>query len=161
MTSKEFEDKLQLKNFSELEEEFQKTKEYFENLQDKITCEEVSEKFPAFCFLKREIRIKFPTFKVRVIDNQIAYKDLKELLKGLGNFAIYEELNVLRVPSLEPVSSLAIHCLEVGLAANENIAEKIKKKLEENHIISERCVTSGHYCIPIEVDGAGYIFTQK
>lgn len=49
LNSKEFEERLQLNNFSELETEFQKTKNFFEHLNEKIKCDEVSLRFPAFC----------------------------------------------------------------------------------------------------------------
>lgn len=157
MNSKEFEENLQLINFNLLEEEFQKAKKHFNDLQDKITCDEVEQKFPAFCFGNKEIRIKFPTYKIRVIDNQIEYKDLEQLLQGKGSFIIYEEINVIRIPFGEKVYSIAIHCLEKDLKTNEQTAKKIEKELIKKDIKFERCVTSGHYCIPIEVDDKGYL----
>lgn len=80
MNSKEFEERLQLKNFDELDQQYQKTKEFFLNLQEQITCNEVQQRFPAFCFCEREIRIKFPTYFIRIIDNQISLR-FKELIK--------------------------------------------------------------------------------
>lgn len=161
MNSKEFEENLQLKNFEELEQEYQKTKDFFLNLIENITCEEVPQRFPAFCFCKQEIRIKFPTYFIRIIDNQIDYSELENLLCGQGNFFIYEETNVVKIPSLEPVHSLAIHCLETSLAENKELAEKIESILAKRKIISERCVSSGHYVIPMQIDENGYIHIQK
>ncbi len=157
MNSKEFEERLQLENFEELENEFQKTKDFFLNLQEKITCEEVQQRFPAFCFCKQQIRVKFPTYFIRIIDNQISYSDLESLLSGQGNYFIYEETNVVRIPTLEPVHSLAIHCLETSLTENKKLAEKIENILKQNNIVSERCVSSGHYLIPIKVDDNGFV----
>lgn len=157
MNSKEFEEKLLLINFEVLEREFQQAKNYFSSLQDKITCNEVEQKFPAFCFGNEEIRIKFPTYKIRVIDNQIEHEDLEKLLQGKGSFVIYEETNIIRIPSGENVHSIAIHCLENDLKTNKQTAEKIEKELIKKDIRFERCVASGHYCIPIEVDDEGYL----
>ena len=95
-------------------------------MRDQITCEEVSQKFPAFCFYKQEIRIKFPTYFIRVINNQITYSELENLLAGQGNYIICEESNVIKLPTFEPVHSLAIHCLETSLSENQNLAEKIE-----------------------------------
>ena len=64
LNSKEFEERMRLSNFSELETEFQKTKKFFEHLNEKVKYDEVSLIFPAFCIEKKEIKIKFPTFKI-------------------------------------------------------------------------------------------------
>lgn len=157
MNSKEFESKLQLDNFDLLEKEFQDTKKFFEQLQDNILSQDVSLKFPAFCFCGQEIRVKFPTYKIRIIDNQIGYANLNELLKGQGNFGIYEETNVVKLPSLQPVQSIAIHCLETDLKANTSTATRIEEILSKQNIQSERCVTSGHYCIQIRIDNEGFV----
>lgn len=160
MNSQQFEDRLQLNNFEELEKEFQKTKNYFENLQSNtITCDEVQMKFPAFCFYNKEIRIKFPTYKIRVINNQISYEELEKLLDGQGNFIIDTEPNVFTFTesTLKQVNSIAINCVESTLKKNIATAQKIEEKLASEQIISERCVTSWHYSIPIEVDDNGYI----
>lgn len=161
MNSKEFEENLQLKNFDELEQEYQKTKDFFLNLIENITCEEVPQRFPAFCLCKQEIRIKFPTYFIRIIDNRIDYSELENLLCGQGNFLIYEETNVVKISSLEPVHSLAIHCLESSLTENKELSEKIESILTKRKIISERCVSSGHYIIPMQIDENGYIHIQK
>ena len=161
MNSKEFEENLQLKKFGELEQEYQKTKDFFLNLIENITCEEVSQRFPAFCFCEQEIRIKFPTYFIRVIDNRIDYLELKNLLRGQGHFLICQETNVVKIPSLEPVHSLAIHCLETSLTENKELAEKIESILGKRKIISERCVSSAHYVIPMQIDENGYIQIQK
>lgn len=157
MNSKEFEELLQFKNFNELENQYQKTKDFFLNLEEKITCDEVQEKFPAFCFCKKEIRVKFPTYFVRILNNQISYSDLENLLVGQGNFFIYEETNVVKMSTLESAYSLAIHCLETSLPKNENLVDKIENILKQKNIMSERCLSSGHYSIPIKVDRNGYI----
>ena len=90
MTSKEFEECLQLKNFDVLEQQYQEAKKFFLNLHEQITYDEIEQKFPAFCLGKQEIRIKFPTFFIRIIDNQITYSQLEKLLKGQGNYFIYD-----------------------------------------------------------------------
>lgn len=161
MNSTEFEEKLQLSNFNLLEEEFQKAKKYFNDLQDKITSDELEKNFPAFCFGNQEIIIKFPTYKIRVIDNQIDYEDLERFLEGKGNFKIYEETNVVRRSSGENVYSIAIHCLENDLKTNTQTAEKVQKELIKNGVRFERCVTLGLYCIPIEVDDKGYLSIKR
>ena len=157
MTSKEFEECLQLKNFDVLEQQYQEAKKFFLNLHEQITYDEIEQKFPAFCLGKQEIRIKFPTFFIRIIDNQITYSQLEKLLKGQGNYFIYEEPNVVRMPTLEPVHSLAVHCLETSLSDNKWLADRIENMLKGENIGSERCVSSGHYRIPIKVDENGYI----
>lgn len=156
MNNQEFEEKLQSKNFDLLEREFQKAKNYFRYLQDKITCDEAEQKFPVCYFDNKKIGIKFPTYKIRVIDNQIEYKDLEKLLQGKVSFSIYPEENVFRC-SGEKVPSIAIYCLENDLKTNKQTAEKIEEELIKKDIRFERCVTSGHYCIPIEVDDEGYL----
>jgi len=157
LNSKEFEERLQLNNFSELETEFQKTKNFFEHLNEKIKCDEVSLRFPAFCLWEQEIRIKFPTFKIRIINHKKSHSELQELLKDVGIYSIYEETNVVKLPGLNPVQSTAIHCLEVGLDRNIRTADKIEELLNDNQIQTQRCVDSGHYLIPIKVDEEGYI----
>ena len=157
MNSKEFEEYLQLKNFDKLEEQYQQAKSFFLNLEENITCEEVPQRFPAFCFCKREIRIKFPTYLVRIISNQISLPKLEELLEDQGNLCIYKEPNVVKIPKSAPRQLWAVHCLETSLEKNKNLADKIEKLLERKKIMSERCVSSGHYLIPIKVDENGYI----
>ncbi|NFO11227.1 hypothetical protein FDB29_08970 [Clostridium botulinum] len=157
LSSKEFDKKLHIDNFQELEKEFQQARKFFENLNDKIKYNEVKLKFPAFGLFNQEIRIKFPTYKIRIINNKMSHDDLRELLKGIYNYEIRDEPNVVMFPSLRPVQSTAIYCLEINLDANTRIAEKIEKKLGDHHIRTERCVDSAQYSIPITVDEEGYI----
>lgn len=157
MNSKEFENHLQLKNFEELDRQYKNAKNFFLNLQEQITCKEVSERFPAYCLFNQEIRIKFPTYFIRIINNQITYRDLEDLLEGLGNYFIYEEPNVIKRSTYESVPSLAIHCLETSLEDNTKLVEKIEEILKDKKIDFERCVSSGQYRIPIQVDEHGYI----
>ena len=161
LSSKEFNEKLQLKNFKELEEEFQKAKIFFENLNYPIKCDDIESKFPAFCLFNEEIRLKFPTYKIRIINSKMNHNDLQKLLGNAGNFLIYEEANVRLLHSLEPVQSTAIHCLESSLSENESTADKIEDILNKNRIRTERVVDSGHYRIPIKVDDKGYATVIK
>lgn len=161
MNSKEFDEQLQLKNFDKLEESYQHAKNFFLHLNDNITCVEVSQRFPAFCLYNREIRIKFPTYFIRIINRQIPCSDLEKLLNGQGNYYIYEEPNVIKLSTFEPVHSLAIHCLEPSLTENTTLAERIENILKQNNITTERCVSSGHYLIPIKVNENGYIKVIK
>lgn len=158
--SKEFEDHLRLKNFDELEKQFQETKKIFLDLKDDILYSEIKEKFPAFGFFEQEVRIKFPTYFIRIIDNQITQSELEQLL-GIDQYSISEETNVVKFPSLKPVHSLAVHCLKTSLAENLALAEKIENILQHHNITSERCVSSGHFIIPITVDDNGYIKIKK
>lgn len=105
--------------------------------------------------------IKFPTYKIRIINIQMTHDKLYEILKNSGNYQIYEEANVIMYPSFNPVKSTAIHCLEDNLKDNQSTAEKIEKKLEMLNINYQRCVSYGLYCIPIEVDEDGYIRVKK
>lgn len=157
VNSKEFEEKLQKDSFEELENDFQQTKSIFEKLEEKIKYDEVQLNYPAFGLCKQEIRIKFPTYKIRIIDNEMSHEKLREILKDIGNYQIYDESNVVIIPSFNPVKSTAIHCLESSLSENTKTAEKIEKKLNDNNVRTERCVTSGHYRIAIKVDKEGYI----
>ncbi|NFH45694.1 hypothetical protein FC976_00310 [Clostridium sporogenes] len=161
LSSKKIDEKLQNYNFQELEKEFQRGKNFFENLNEKIKWDEIQLKFPAFCLVNQEIIIKFPTYKIRIINNKMSHNDLRELLKDIYNYQIDEETNVVMFSSLEPVQSTAIHCLETNLDANTCTAKEIEKKLEEQHIRTERCVDYGYYCIPIKVDEEGYITVIK
>ena len=156
MNSKEFDKNLQLDNFEYLEEQYQKTKEFFSNLNEKITCDEVKQKFPAFCYCNQEIRIKFPTYFIRIIDNQISCSDLKNLLANQGKFYICKETNVIKISTFKYVDSLAVYCLETSLKKNEELAKKIENLLKQKNIISERCISSGDYIMPIKIDN-GYI----
>jgi len=157
MNSKEFEKILHIDNFNLLDTEYTKTKDFFLNLKGQITCKEVSEKFPAFCFAEKEIRIKFPTYFIRIVDEQISYSELKDLLKNQSNYLIYEEPNVIKPSTYASVSSIAIHCLKSSLSENERLAEQIENILNYKNIRFERCVSSRHYVIPINVDKDGYI----
>lgn len=161
LTSKEFDTNLQLDNFDKLEKEYQDTKKFFQKLSENIKCDEVEIKFPAFCSFKQHIMIKFPTYKIRIINIQMTHDKLYEILKNSGNYQIYEEANVITYPSFNPVKSTAIHCLEDNLKDNQSTAEKIEKKLEMLNINYQRCVSYGLYCIPIEVDEDGYIRVKK
>lgn len=160
MNSKEFEECLQLGNYDELEKQYQQTKSFFLNLNENITCEEVPQRFPAFCLCEKELRIKFPTYLVRVMGDQISCSDLEKLLEKQGNFVIYKELNVVKSPEFAPIQSLAIHCLETSLKENKILVEKIESVLASKKIMSERCVSSGHYRIRIEVNKNGFICIQ-
>ena len=94
----------------------------------------------------------------------MSYEDLEKILKGAGNFRIYDEANVVIWGTLKPVQSTAIHCLESSLDENVKTAKEVRKRLEENKIHSEICVDSGHYLIPIKVDednGEKYITIMK
>ncbi|WP_035301614.1 hypothetical protein [Clostridium sp. DL-VIII] len=161
LSNKEFDERLQINNFEELEKEFQQAKNFFENLNDEIKCDEVQLRFPDFYPLDQEIVIKFPTYKIRIINNKMSHNDLRELLKGIYNYQIDEETNVVIFPSLKPVQSTAIHCLETNLDSNARTAEEIVKRLEEHCIRAERCVDCGYYSIPIKVDEEGCITVIK
>ena len=157
LNSKEFDNNLNIDKFSELESYYQQTKKHFEQLTDKIKSDEVALKFPAFCYLKEYLMIKFPTFKIRFINSKLNHDEINKILKDSGNFKIYAECNIITIPSLKPVHSIAIHCLEDNLSKNEKLASEIQSKLEKEGIYSEKCVTSGYYSIPIVIDKEGYI----
>lgn len=157
LSSQMFENKLNINNFQELEDAFQSTKKFFENLNEQIKSHEVSDRFPAYCFQDNQIHIKLPTYKVRIINNTLSHEELTNLLGSIGHYGIYEETNVCLLPSLEPVQSTAIHCLESNLSANQKTAEDIKKALLSQNILSERCVTSAIHIIAITVDEQGFI----
>lgn len=162
LSSKEFDNKLQDDNLGELEKESQSAREVFKHLDNKkIKRDEVELKYPAFCLFDKQLRIKFPTYKIRISNNQISYDDLQKLLDGINNCIIYEESNVVEIPSLNPIQSIAVHCLGSDLNQNIRIADNIEKRLNKDNIYTQRCVTSGHYCIPINVDKEGYIEVLK
>ena len=122
LSSKDFDDKLQLDNFEELEKEYQSTKKLFLGLNNKIKCDDVALKYPAFCYGEETLIIKFPTYKIRVINNKFECEKSDELLGHCGNYRVYEEGNVVIMPSLKHVQSTAIHCLEDSLDENEKTA---------------------------------------
>lgn len=161
MNSKEFNDKLRLENFEELESKYQQTKLYFEQLNDNITCEEVKKKFPAFCFDEKVLCIMFPTFKIRIINEKINENYCYKLLSNIGNYEIYEESNIVSLPKFIPIQTLTIHCLEDNLDKNIETAEKIEDKLASKHFCYERHVAYGLYSLPIKVDEAGYILVNS
>ena len=161
LSCKEFDTKLQIDNFKMLEQEYQQTKKFFRELNEKFKCDDLEIKFPAFCSFNQHIMIKFPTYKIRVVNSEMTHDELYEILKGSGNYKIYEEPNVVMYPSLKPVKSTAIHCLEDNLNYNQNMAEKIEMKLKNININYQRCVSYGLYCIPIEVDEHGYLLVTK
>ena len=157
MNSKDFDARLQLDNFRELEQNYQDAKKFFLHLKEKIRCDEVEARFPAFCCGEKQLRIKYPTYSVRIINEHITYTKLKELLSGQENIFISQEANVVGIPDLKPVIAWSICCLRTSLPENERLAEQIEKILESHGLVSERCVASGHYTIPIDVDNDGYI----
>ena len=161
LSSREFDEQLQLDNFEKLEEEYQSTKKFFLELNDKIKCDDVALQYPAFCYGEETLIIKFPTYKIRVINNKFDYDKSDEILSNCGNYRVYEEGNVVTMPSLNSVQSTAIHCLEDSLDENEKVSIEIQSRLKKEGIYSEKCVTSGYYCIPIVVDEEGYITKVK
>lgn len=161
LSSKEFNTKLQSNNFDELEREYQEAKGFFQSPSRKLKWVDVENKFPAFYLPEQCIMIKFPTYKIRVINTKVSQNELNKMLKDTGNYKIYEETNVVSYPELNPVKSTAIHCLEDNLEDNENTAKEIEGKLKENNINCERWVSYGLYCIPVEVDKDGYILLSS
>lgn len=160
--SKEFDEKLQISNFQLLETEYQNAKNSFLKSKGKIsnyTYDQIESKFPAFVYCKQSIMLKFPTYKIRVIinnHNSINCNQLSNLLNFSGKYEIYEETNVVLYPSLEPVRTIAIQCLEDNLKMNDSTAKNIQSLLDKNGINSQKCVTSGLYCIPIQVNSNDY-----
>lgn len=104
LNSKEFNDKLQSNNLKELEKDYQEAKSFFEAPDQELKCDDISK--------------KFPTYKIRVINGKVSQEELDEILKGIGRYEIYEEVNVFSYPEFDSVNSIAIHCLEDNLEAN-------------------------------------------
>jgi len=161
LSSKEFNEKLNIDNMKELEMEFQKTIKFFTNLNDKIKCDEVEFQFPAYCLINQAVYIKFPTYKIRILHDEISIEEIHQLLKDLNinNYEIYKETNVVLSQSSKTENSIVIHCLSTNLDANTSAADEILKKLKEKKkdIKAEKCVDYGCYCIRINVDEEGYI----
>lgn len=116
--------------------------------------------FQHFASVNGKLELNFQLILLELLTIKFL-SDLKNLLKDQGNYYIYEEINVVKEPTLEPVHSLAIHCLETSLSDNKKLAERIESILKDKSIVSERCVSSGHYIIPIQVDEKGYICIHK
>lgn len=162
LNSREFDEKLQINNFEKLEEEFEQAKKFFEHLNNKIKYNEVELNFPAYCYEKQEIRIKFPAYKIRIINNgEINYNDLQELLKNIYSYKIECENSVFNIHSFKPVHSINIRCLGTNLYESLCVAEKIEERLKEENIHTERCVDYGYYRIPMRVNEEGYITIIK
>ena len=104
-----------------------------------------------------DISKKFPTYKIRVINGKVSQEELDEILKGIGRYEIYEEVNVFSYPEFDSVNSIAIHCLEDNLEANQSTAGKIEDKLKENDINCERWVSYGLHPILVKVNKEGKI----
>lgn len=150
--SKQFEEDLHISKFDELESEFQEAKKFFENFKGKMSIEYISENFPGFCFNNELLYLKFPTYKIRILNNKLKYEEIENMLKPEQNFVIYEETNVITIPDFRPVEATAIHCLYTELSQNTLLAEKITDTLQKQGIYSERCVASALYSLPIKVD---------
>ena len=143
LNSKEFNDKLQSSNLKELEKEYQEAKSFFEAPDQELKCDDISK--------------KFPTYKIRVINGKVSQEELDEILKRIGRYEIYEEVNVFSYPEFDSVNSIAIHCLEDNLEANQSTAGKIEDKLKENDINCERWVSYGLHPILVKVNKEGKI----
>lgn len=143
LNSKEFNDKLQSNNLKELEKDYQEAKSFFEAPDQELKCDDISK--------------KFPTYKIRVINGKVSQEELDEILKGIGRYEIYEEVNVFSYPEFDSVNSIAIHCLEDNLEANQSTAGKIEDKLKENDINCERWVSYGLHPILVKVNKEGKI----
>ena len=143
LNSKEFNDKLQRNNLKELEKDYQEAKSFFEAPDQELKCDDISK--------------KFPTYKIRVINGKVSQEELDEILKGIGRYEIYEEVNVFSYPEFDSVNSIAIHCLEDNLEANQSTAGKIEDKLKENDINCERWVSYGLHPILVKVNKEGKI----
>lgn len=143
LNSKEFNDKLQSNNLKELEKYYQEAKSFFEAPDQELKCDDISK--------------KFPTYKIRVINGKVSQEELDEILKGIGRYEIYEEVNVFSYPEFDSVNSIAIHCLEDNLEANQSTAGKIEDKLKENDINCERWVSYGLHPILVKVNKEGKI----
>lgn len=143
LNSKEFNDKLQSNNLKELEKDYQEAKSFFEAPDQELKCDDISK--------------KFPTYKIRVINGKVSQEELDEILKGIWRYEIYEEVNVFSYPEFDSVNSIAIHCLEDNLEANQSTAGKIEDKLKENDINCERWVSYGLHPILVKVNKEGKI----
>ncbi len=154
--SYEFENKLQRENFDELERQSQETRAYFSNLKEKFKESDVQSKFPAYYNIyNRCLYVKFPTYKIRIINNRKSQNEIKSML-NISSIAVYDEPNVVLLPSLKPVQCTAVHCLETSLEKNESLADRIEEILSKNGICTERGVAYGVYPIQINVDDDGY-----
>lgn len=161
---KEFDKNLHENNFPELESYYQQTRKYFEQLTDKIKSDEISLKFPASCDLENYIlNIKFPTYKIRLINCKLNHDEINKILKDSGNYQIYEESGVYEASSFKPVHCITIHCLEDSIYKNKNLASKIKStsELEKECIFLERWPALGLCNIPIVIDEEEYITGVK
>ena len=81
----------------------------------------------------------------------------KNILENQSNYFIYEEPNVIKSSTYASVSSIVVHCLKSSLSENEQLSELIENILKYKNIKFDRCASSGHYVIPINVDTDGYI----
>lgn len=151
MRSQEFEEQLNFANYPELEKAYIETRDFFENGCCNLSPEEVHNQHPAFCYLDKFVMIKFPTYKVRVIDDNVSIEELNKQLLGLGMLYIYHETDTVIYPTMQRVNSIAIHCLELSLLDNRTLVEKIEEKLSTLGCHFERCVAFGLYSVPIEV----------
>ncbi|MFQ9726900.1 MAG: hypothetical protein ACLRYN_04755 [Clostridium perfringens] len=156
LTSLEFNEKLHLDNFELLEKEFQNARKYLENSSDELEVSHLKSAYPIYFEYNDLLMVKFPTFKVRIINNEKTENELKDMLKEYGYFTVYDESNVVLMPSFKPVQSTVIHCLGNSLEENKKMAENIISKLKNKHIASEKCVTYG--CYPISIK---YINKEK
>ncbi|NGT12387.1 hypothetical protein G6Y96_11595, partial [Clostridium perfringens] len=111
LTSLEFNEKLHLDNFELLEKEFQNARKYLENSSDELEVSHLKSAYPIYFEYNDLLMVKFPTFKVRIINNEKTENELKDMLKEYGYFTVYDESNVVLMPSFKPVQSTVIHCL--------------------------------------------------
>ena len=133
-------------------------KKYFEEINEEISIAEAEEKYPMF-YMNENIFIKFPTYKIRIIDKEIEFKDVQELLKEIKCISIYEECNVVDRNDIffKQIYPITVHCLKTKLIDNIALAEQIEQILEEHRLISERCITFACYPMRVTINEKGNI----
>ena len=161
MNAKEFQDKFNLSNFDELEAAFKEAKDFFDNFGNKtVTFQEIKSRFPVIVE-GNLILILYPTFKIWIIDKEIAHHDVVELVKEIENIAVDVETEVLNLDTGRRIYPTTIHCYSKELEINRTICSNIMQLLDKENIICERCVEMTCHKVFVNTDEKGNIIGVK
>ena len=156
MNKQDFINKFHLDNYEELEYASQEAKKYFRNFSGSISFEEVSKRFPVEIYRNR-IKILYPTYKIRVIDDKNLNEEVLGTLRKIKNVDVEIEKDVVKYPSMKTIWPISVYCKEENLSLNKKLVDKIRKILENYNIEYEQSVEKGEYYIWVNVDEKGDI----
>ena len=161
MNAREFQDKFNLSNFDELEATFKEARKFFDNFGNKIvTFHEVKRRFPVIVEGNRFL-ILYPTFKVWILDKEIEYHNVVELVKEIENITVDVETEVVNLDTGRRIYPTTIHCYSKELEINRTICSNIMQLLDKENIRYERCIEMACHRVVVNTDEKGNIIGVK